>query len=120
MYPPVSLPTFDLTFSPLLELVGNTQSHASVRAQEIKRRRMVITPIAGGKAEEEVAAIEQPVAGIGLTMSKKTQLASSARSSTLPVVAILCHVTRGTTAVADFVAYYIKADPKSNIAGLKF
>ena len=64
---------------------------------------MVITQITGGKAEEEVAAIEQPVARIGRTMSRKTQLASSARSSTLPVVAILCHVTRGTTAVADFM-----------------
>ena len=44
-----------------------------MRVKEVKRRRMVITPIAGGKAEEEVAAIEQPVAGIGLAMLKKTQ-----------------------------------------------
>ena len=63
-YLPASRPTFDL----LPEQVGNTQSHTSVRVQEVKTRRMVITPMAGGKV---AAAIEQPVAETGLTISKK-------------------------------------------------
>ena len=104
MYLPASRPSFDLTSSLLPEQVGNTQSHASVRVQEVKTRRMVITPMADEKEAEGVAAVEQPVAEIGLTMSKKIQLASSVRNSTHPVDATLCLATRSTTAVEDFVA----------------
>ena len=55
---------------------------------------------------KEAEATDLPMAGIGLTESGRTQLANSAKNSTLPVAATRCRATRSTTAIADCVVVY--------------
>ena len=84
--------------------MGSILSHASVRTQEAKGKEDNTLTNSKGKVVKEAEVADLPMAKIDLTVSGKTQSASSARNSILPVAVIQCLAIRSTTAVADFVA----------------
>ena len=85
---------------------GNIQSPASVRSQEARGKVDKVLTIKTRTMGKEVEATDLPMARIGLTVSGRTQLANSAKNSTLPVAATRCHATKSTTAIADCVVVY--------------
>ena len=100
-----NLQTSSLT-SLLPDQRGNTQSPALVRSQEARGKVDKVLTIKTRTVGREVEATDLPMARIGLTVSGRTQLANSAKNSTLPVAATRCHAIRGTTAVADCVVVF--------------